>query len=717
MLQQHAPWPGGGRGVESDDESLDGVASPWEYPPAAAEEAAATAIQKKVRERQEVFDEIYRVEYQKRNIVRAASERSYDTRVKCGFCLTYIEEGQIRVRLQSSDESQPHGAWHHIGCRASPAGKAKVINLDMLLTQDMMDVLGWRDHIDTFGFLEGKKSQRQREMEEKAKRPSYSAQGPRSSFREEAKRRREFGEAKRRIVEEGGTDALLRGGSNGQDGSTGTGPGGSRQPSRGSARSGGGVHMAPFYLSPYAQRASTAEPAFRGIRGEGFREETMAMLPLPRRPLSPSPPPDWTAADAFAPSSPRATPVHRQRARDGSLRQVSAAARRERARNTEEQRAQYFVALTAEKTAALMLQPGAAQKAAKDRPRADKRTRSRGEHPRRAAEGGEGKIAGGGLPLSWGTAIASWNDERDSAATPASATLPSQLLPETTNVPARSFRKRYEDAFTQPGPPPPAPTYLAGSTYRAKEAVRVRAATSLRQQRAIVERNRKAIEALERQRAAACSLTARRLADGFPAAFRADPVPFTQYKTGSISPRVPLDQSRPPPFRPAPPDQFAGSRLVSEACLEALVSPRDLARLAARAPQAMVTVSGITPVQLAQQRLDDDLFFAIDQLATSMPEHAPRAPDANWMLAAMATESYPPDGMLDNQVAPEVLPPLPWRSSVRERAITARLRIGGLDEAGAPLGGLRALLCEKDTSWVSKALAASFASFGARSAR
>ena len=68
---------------------------------------------------------------------------------KCGFCLTYIEEGQIRVRLQSSDESQPHGAWHHIGCRASPAGKAKVINLDMLLTQDMMDVLGWRDHIDT----------------------------------------------------------------------------------------------------------------------------------------------------------------------------------------------------------------------------------------------------------------------------------------------------------------------------------------------------------------------------------------------------------------------------------------------------------------------------------------------------------------------------------------------------------------------------------------
>ena len=107
MLQQHAPWPGGGRGVESDDESLDGVASPWEYPPAAAEEAAATAIQKKVRG-DEVFDEIYRVR-SKEEHRPAASERSYDTRVKCGFCLTYIEEGQIRVRLQSSSPSQPHG--------------------------------------------------------------------------------------------------------------------------------------------------------------------------------------------------------------------------------------------------------------------------------------------------------------------------------------------------------------------------------------------------------------------------------------------------------------------------------------------------------------------------------------------------------------------------------------------------------------------------------
>ena len=157
---------------------------------------------------------------------------------------------------------------------------------------------------------------------------------------------------------------------------------------------------------------------------------------------------------------------------------------------------------------------------------------------------------------------------------------------------------------------------------------------------------------------------------------------------------------------------MSGSRRLSEACLEALVSPRDLSRLAASAPQALITTGGITPVQLAQLRLEDALYANLD--------HPPRTPiDLNWMMARMASQSYPPDGQLDNAGLGSAveMPPLPWRSSVRDRALRARFRLGGLDDNGQRLGGLRSLLCEKDTSWVAKAVAASFASFGERSAR
>jgi hypothetical protein len=283
-----------------------------------------------------------------------------------------------------------------------------------------------------------------------------------------------------------------------------------------------------------------------------------------------------------------------------------------------------------------------------------------------------------------------------------------------------------------PGGAPPGgapPPYLAGSTLRARAAVRQRAIASGAQHQSVLHRHRAAVDQAEAKAAEEYSLTNRRVALGYPPVFRADPVPPTQYRLGQVAPRIPLDECRPPPFRPPPLDALTGSRRVSEACLEALVSPRDLQRLAATAPQAKVTLGGVTPVQLAQLRLEDELYASIDHLALAGHEHAAGphggphgepAVDLNWMLARMAAPSYPPDGLLENGAhgAPsELMPPLPWRSSIRDRALTQRFRRGGLDEGGQPLGGLRSLLCDKDTSWVTRALAASFASFGERSAR